>query len=73
MGLAIACVACKANPPVAASDWRVTGGDPGNSRYSSLDQITRENVSGLRVAWTYHAGDAPPNGHSEIQATPDGC
>jgi quinoprotein glucose dehydrogenase len=51
-------------------DWRVTGGEPGNSRYSSLDQINRGNVAKLRVAWTYHTGDMPAGGHSEIQATP---
>ena len=54
----------------AESDWRVSGGDPGNSRYSSLDQINRDNVAGLRTAWIYHAGDIPANGRSEIQATP---
>jgi glucose dehydrogenase/beta-glucosidase-like glycosyl hydrolase len=59
-----------ANLPVAASDWRVSGGDPGTSRYSSLDQITRDNVGGLRVAWTYHTGDAQLDSHSEIQSTP---
>lgn len=53
-----------------ANDWRVTGGEPGNSRYSSLDQINRGNVARLRVAWTYHTGDIPTGGHSEIQATP---
>ena len=51
-------------------DWRVTGGEPGNSRYSSLDEINRGNVAKLRVAWTYHTGDMPAGGHSEIQATP---
>jgi quinoprotein glucose dehydrogenase len=51
-------------------DWRVTGGEPGNSRYSSLDQIDRGNVAQLRVAWTYHTGDIPSDGRSEIQATP---
>jgi quinoprotein glucose dehydrogenase len=51
-------------------DWRVTGGEPGNSRYSSLDQINRGNVANLRVAWTYHTGDMPAGAHSEIQATP---
>ncbi len=52
-----------------ADNWPVTGGDPGNSRYSTLDQISRANVKDLRVAWTYHTGDAPA-GRSEIQATP---
>jgi quinoprotein glucose dehydrogenase len=53
-----------------AADWRVTGGEPGNTRYSSLDQINRSNVAQLRLAWTYHTGDLTPDGHSEIQATP---
>ncbi|HKE90483.1 MAG TPA: hypothetical protein VKB45_09105, partial [Gemmatimonadales bacterium] len=48
----------------------MTGGDPGNTRYSPLGQINRGNVARLRLAWTYHTGDAPPDGPSEIQATP---
>ena len=51
-------------------DWRTTGGDPGNTRYSALDQINTQNIAQLQVAWTYHTGDLPPNGHGEIQATP---
>src|SRR5258706_2135099 len=54
----------------STDDWRVTGGDPGNSRYSTLDQINTGNVGRLQVAWTYHTGDLPPDGHGEIQATP---
>ncbi|HEY0528024.1 MAG TPA: PQQ-binding-like beta-propeller repeat protein [Gemmatimonadaceae bacterium] len=54
----------------ASIDWRVTAGDPGSSRYSTLDQINRDNVQALRPAWVYHTGDAAPNTHSEIQATP---
>ena len=41
--------------PVA--DWPAYGHDAGGSRYSPLTQITRENVAGLQVAWTYHTGD----------------
>ena len=52
------------------ADWPVTGGDPGNTRYSTLDQITRDNVAQLRVAWVYHTGDMPPGDLSQIQATP---
>ena len=51
-------------------DWRVTGGEPGMTRYSPLDEITRGNVKSLRVAWVYHAGDASPQNRSEIQARP---
>ena len=53
-----------------AGDWRVTGRDAGNTRYSSLDQINRGNVAQLRLAWMYHTGDIPAGGRSEIQATP---
>jgi quinoprotein glucose dehydrogenase len=51
-------------------DWLATGGDRGNSRYSTLAQINRGNVGSLRVAWTYRTGDIPANGRGEIQATP---
>lgn len=65
LAVAVSCTACG-----GTSDWPVTGGDPGNTRYSSLDQINRDNVARLRVAWTFHTGDAPQGGSSEIQATP---
>lgn len=48
----------------------MTGGDAGNTRYSPLDQITRDNVGQLRLAWVYHTGDMPAGEQSQIQATP---
>jgi quinoprotein glucose dehydrogenase len=60
---------CKAPSPPAA-DWTTTGGAPGNARYSPLDQINVTNITQLQVAWVYHTGDLPPDGHGEIQATP---
>ena len=71
--LMAAAVSCASPGPSAARedvDWRVTGGEPGMTRFSPLDQITRKNVKSLRVAWVYHAGDASPQNRSEIQATP---
>jgi quinoprotein glucose dehydrogenase len=41
----------------SADDWPVYGHDTSSSRYSPLTDITRENVSQLKVAWTYHTGD----------------
>ena len=64
-----ACVSQTAPSPIASTDWKTTGGDPGNSRSSALDQINRQNAGSLQVAWTYHTGDAPA-GNSQIQATP---
>ena len=41
----------------AVDDWPYYGHDPGGMRYSPLTQINRENVSTLKVAWTFHTGD----------------
>jgi quinoprotein glucose dehydrogenase len=38
-------------------DWAYYGHDAGGMRYSPLTQINRENVSALKVAWTFHTGD----------------
>ncbi len=39
------------------ADWPSYGNDPGGMRYSPLDQINRENVSKLKVAWVFHTGE----------------
>ena len=67
-GIALLCVVagCTAPAPGPNADWRVAGGDPGNTRYSPLAQVDTANVAQLKVAWTYHTGDGP----GEIQATP---
>lgn len=45
---------------IAAMDnpgqWANQTGDYANTRYSQLDQITRDNVKDLRVAWTFSTG-----------------
>jgi quinoprotein glucose dehydrogenase len=46
------------NPAGATkSDWAYYGHDAGGTRYSPLTQINRENVSKLKIAWTFHTGD----------------
>jgi quinoprotein glucose dehydrogenase len=51
------------------SDWPTHGGNPAKTQYSELRDITRENVHGLRVAWTYRTGDARPD-RTQIQCNP---
>src|SRR5690606_22630928 len=34
-------------------EWRAYSADPGSTRYAALDQITRDNVNDLQVAWTW--------------------
>jgi quinoprotein glucose dehydrogenase len=57
-GLALVLCGLALNISAAGQDWPAVGGDKGGLRYSSLDQINRRNVSQLKVAWTYHTGDA---------------
>ncbi len=66
VGFTISCLAHNVASFATSTDWRTTGGDAGNRRYSPLDQINRDNVQTLRVAWIYHTGDSA----SQIQATP---
>ncbi|MFA5523797.1 MAG: pyrroloquinoline quinone-dependent dehydrogenase [Tissierellales bacterium] len=40
-----------------ASSWEYFGGDPGAQRYSSLKQITKQNVTHLKKAWTTRSGE----------------
>ena len=45
-------------PPAGpATVWDHFAGDAGATQYSSIDQITPENVGGLKVAWTYRTGE----------------
>lgn len=51
-------------PPVAhaqtgstTAEWRFYGGDPGHTKYSPLDQITKDNVGQLKIAWTWTSVD----------------
>jgi quinoprotein glucose dehydrogenase len=49
------------------TDWPAYGGDPFGTRYSTLTQINRSNVSQLTIAWQFDPGDAPPTGRFQAQ------
>ncbi|WP_404477455.1 glucose/quinate/shikimate family membrane-bound PQQ-dependent dehydrogenase [Novosphingobium sp. BL-52-GroH] len=53
-------------------NWEAYGNTGGGSRFVALDQITRDNVDKLQVAWTYRTGDvAVSDGNgAEDQDTP---
>jgi len=58
-------------PLLGQTNWPAYGGDPANTRYSTLDQINTSNVSKLAQAWVY---DTRPTGSGKSnrnsQATP---
>ncbi len=39
-----------------ASNWAMQAGNYANTRYSALDQINKDNVGNLQVAWTFSTG-----------------
>ncbi len=58
--------------PIA--EWPEYGGTKGGLKYSPLDQITRDNVDRLEVAWQYRHGDfsdgSGDSARTSFQATP---
>src|SRR3954468_23546010 len=44
-------------PQFASGTWPFYGGDQGGSKYSSLDEINRNTVQHLRVAWEWSTGE----------------
>jgi len=59
---------CNSESGTSYKNWQVYGGNKENNHYSSLTQIDTNNVSQLKVAWTYHTGDA--DSMSQIQVNP---
>ena len=40
-------------PPGKMVEWRYYGGDAASTKYSPLDQINRDNVKNLKIAWRW--------------------
>jgi len=56
---------------VAQTDWPIYGHDPGGQQYSPLKQINTENVTKLKVAWTWDARPAAPPAPTTATAEPE--
>ncbi|HKA59415.1 MAG TPA: PQQ-binding-like beta-propeller repeat protein [Gemmatimonadales bacterium] len=54
----------------AGGEWRFWGGDAGSTRYAPLDQITRDNVGKLEIAWRWRAANFGPAAETYYRATP---
>jgi hypothetical protein len=59
LGALAACLSAGGAPAQspATSDWGYYGGDALGQHFSSLDEINRDNVARLVVAWTYRTGE----------------
>ena len=57
--------------PVANADWAEYNGDASRSHFSELEQINKENLGHLKLAWSYSSGGADTTGNrSQIQCNP---
>ena len=60
LGVCLSITACE-KPSLevgAGADWAHYLGHPTSNQYSTLDQINRDNVNQLQVAWTFDTGDS---------------
>jgi len=57
--------------PAFSSDWTVHSGDKQGTRYSSLDQITPDNVDELELAWRYRTGERQRRGDKVFEQSKD--
>jgi quinoprotein glucose dehydrogenase len=51
-------------------EWRAYAGEPGSTKYSTLDQINKENAKTLRIAWRFKTDNLGPRPDYNLQVTP---
>jgi quinoprotein glucose dehydrogenase len=74
--LSIICVVLCGTLPLAAQhgakngEWRSYAAEPGSTKYSPLDQINRDNVKNLRIAWRFRTDNLGPRSDFNMQSTP---
>ena len=49
-------------------EWPHWGGDSGGTKYSPLDQINRDNVKNLRIAWRWKADNYGQRADANMKA-----
>jgi quinoprotein glucose dehydrogenase len=54
----------------AGAEWTTYGGDLASTRYSPLDQITKDNFNKLEVAWRFKTDAMGPRPEFNFQVTP---
>ena len=57
-------------PAPKGAEWPTYGGDLASTRYSPLDQITKDNFTKLEVAWRFKTDALGPRPEFNFQATP---
>ena len=56
--------------PPAGADWATNGGDYGQTRYSSLKEVTKANVRRLKLKWHVHLNGSGAGSKYKGEGTP---
>jgi glucose dehydrogenase len=70
---AVGSAAPSSNVPIigaAGNEWQVVGGNLGNGRYSSLDQVNTSNAQDLKGAWVTHPGSGLGDPKYSLEVSP---
>jgi quinoprotein glucose dehydrogenase len=54
----------------SVGEWPFNGGDAHSTRYSPLDQINKDNVKDLQIAWKWRGGNFGPRPDVNWEVTP---
>ena len=65
-------LSCNRTAPIGSNykAWATYAGTKDGSRYSTIENITLQNVSNLKVAWTYSSKDKDSGNHTQNQCNP---
>ena len=63
-------LSCSKKSTLDYHNWYMYSGDPSGSKYSELDDINKENVTNLKIAWTFKTGDMRISPPTTIQCNP---
>lgn len=59
-----------AEPAQVIGEWHYYGGDERSTKYSLLDQINKDNVKNLKIAWEWKAENFGSQPEYNLEATP---
>ena len=68
--LGAATIGLRGQSKPAGAEWPTYGGDLASTRYSPLDQITKDNFNTLEVGWRFKTDSLGPRPEFNFQATP---
>src|SRR5215470_5989841 len=66
----LAAVAAWGQSGAKNGEWRTYGADLGNTHYSPLDQINKDNFYKLEIAWRFKTDNLGPQPEYNLESTP---